>query len=110
MYRSAQATRCVADSDADSASSAAAAVRLRWLPQVEWSPFDANRLAVATAQNFGIVGQGKQYVLQMQHGLLVPTAVFDTAVSGQRQSAEPLPAPLPTELELRAAVPMLALN
>jgi len=46
---------------------------------VEWSPFDATRLAVSTAQHFGIVGQGKQYVLQLQHGLLTPTAVFDTA-------------------------------
>ncbi len=46
---------------------------------VEWSPFDATRLAVATAQHFGIVGQGKQYVLQLQGGLLTPTAVFDTA-------------------------------
>ena len=45
---------------------------------VEWSPFDATRLAVSSAQHFGIVGQGKQYVLQMQGGLLVPTAVFDT--------------------------------
>ena len=78
---------------------------------MEWSPFDANRLAVATAQNFGIVGQGKQYVLQMQHGLLTPTAVFDTAVSGQRHCAEPprpcACAPSPAELELRAAVPLL---
>jgi len=45
---------------------------------VEWSPFDATRLAVSTAQHFGIVGQGKQYVLQLQHGILTPTAVFDT--------------------------------
>jgi len=51
---------------------------------VEWSPFDATRLAVSTAQHFGIVGQGKQYVLQMQHGMIVPTACFDTAVSEQQ--------------------------
>ena len=47
----------------------------------EWSPFDENRLAVATAQNFGIVGQGKQYVLQLKNGMLQPTATFETAVS-----------------------------
>lgn len=58
------------------------------LLQVEWSPFDANRLAVSTAQNFGIVGLGKQYVLQMQNGLLVPTAVFDTAVRQQSSDGE----------------------
>jgi hypothetical protein len=55
---------------------------------VEWSPFDANRLAVSTAQHFGIVGQGKQYVLQLQHGILVPTAVYDTAVSQTLQHRE----------------------
>jgi hypothetical protein len=54
--------------------------------EVEWSPFDESRLAVATAQNFGIVGQGKQYVLQMKNGLLQPTATFETAVSGDTQA------------------------
>jgi hypothetical protein len=58
---------------------------------VEWSPFDATRLAVSTAQHFGIVGQGKQYVLQMQHGMIVPTACFDTAVSEQQQHCRALP-------------------
>mmetsp|Transcript_13152 Transcript_13152/g.32257 ORF Transcript_13152/g.32257 Transcript_13152/m.32257 type:complete len:323 (+) Transcript_13152:116-1084(+) len=33
---------------------------------VEWNPFNANRLAVSTAQHFGIVGQGKQVVLDMK--------------------------------------------
>jgi len=51
---------------------------------VEWSPFDEGRLAVATAQNFGIVGQGKQYVLQLKNGLLQPMATFETAVSTAR--------------------------
>lgn len=31
---------------------------------VQFSPFD-DRIAVATAQNFGIIGNGKQYVLQV---------------------------------------------
>lgn len=30
---------------------------------VQFSPFD-DRVAVASAQNFGIIGNGKQYVLQ----------------------------------------------
>lgn len=34
---------------------------------------------MSTAQNFGIVGQGKQYVLQMKNGMLQPTATFETA-------------------------------
>ena len=32
---------------------------------VRWSPFDPDRLAVATAQNFGIIGNGKLHVLQV---------------------------------------------
>jgi len=31
---------------------------------VQFSPFD-DRLAVGAAQNFGIIGNGKQYVLQV---------------------------------------------
>ena len=32
---------------------------------VKFSPFEEGRLAVATAQNFGIIGNGRQYVLQV---------------------------------------------
>ena len=32
---------------------------------VKFSPFEKGRLAVATAQNFGIIGNGRQYVLQV---------------------------------------------
>lgn len=32
---------------------------------VKFSPFEDGRIAVATAQNFGIIGNGKQYVLQV---------------------------------------------
>ena len=32
--------------------------------QVEFSPFHEGRLAVATAQYFGIIGNGRQYVLE----------------------------------------------
>lgn len=31
---------------------------------LKFSPFEDGRIAVATAQNFGIIGNGKQYVLQ----------------------------------------------
>lgn len=36
---------------------------------VQWSPFIPNRLAVATAQNFGIVGNGRLYVLEQPTGV-----------------------------------------
>ncbi len=32
---------------------------------VKFSPFEEGRIAVATAQNFGIIGNGRQYVLQV---------------------------------------------
>ena len=33
---------------------------------VKFSPFEEGKIAVATAQNFGIIGNGKQYVLQVR--------------------------------------------
>ena len=33
---------------------------------VKFSPFEDDKLAVATSQNFGIIGNGKQYVLQVR--------------------------------------------
>ena len=35
---------------------------------VRFSPFEDGRLAVATSQNYGIVGNGRQYVLQVDRG------------------------------------------
>lgn len=32
---------------------------------VKFSPFEEGRIAVATSQNFGIIGNGRQYVLQV---------------------------------------------
>lgn len=32
---------------------------------VKFSPFEEDKIAVATSQNFGIIGNGKQYVLQV---------------------------------------------
>ena len=33
---------------------------------MQFSPFEEGKIAVATAQNFGIIGNGKQYVLQVR--------------------------------------------
>lgn len=42
---------------------------------VQFSPFD-DRLAVGSAQNFGIIGNGKQYVLQVTiTALLAPISL-----------------------------------
>merc|ERR1719443_749152 len=47
---------------------------------VKFSPYHEGRLAVATAQNFGIIGNGRQHVLDVAPGgQLVEVAAFDTA-------------------------------
>mmetsp|Transcript_26304 Transcript_26304/g.36345 ORF Transcript_26304/g.36345 Transcript_26304/m.36345 type:complete len:318 (+) Transcript_26304:1-954(+) len=46
---------------------------------VKFSPFYENRLAVATAQNFGIIGNGRQYVLETGPEGVKEIACFDTA-------------------------------
>jgi peroxin-7 len=38
---------------------------------VRFSPFEEGKLAVATSQNFGIIGNGKQYVLQVRSLLVL---------------------------------------
>lgn len=45
---------------------------------VEWSPFDETKLAVSSAQNFGIIGKGKQYVLNVKGGVVNEIASFET--------------------------------
>lgn len=37
---------------------------------VKFSPFEDGRIAVATSQNFGIIGNGRQYILQVTHATL----------------------------------------
>ncbi|CAI5517788.1 unnamed protein product, partial [Closterium sp. Naga37s-1] len=45
-----------------------------------FSPFVENRLAVATAQNFGIIGNGRLHVLELSPGGgLVEVMAYDTA-------------------------------
>lgn len=34
---------------------------------VRFSPFEDSKIAVATSQNFGIIGNGRQYVLQARN-------------------------------------------
>jgi peroxin-7 len=47
---------------------------------VEFSPFHSNLLSVSTAQNFGIIGTGRQYILQYNPGTNIIQAVahYDT--------------------------------
>ncbi|KXZ54096.1 hypothetical protein GPECTOR_5g20 [Gonium pectorale] len=46
---------------------------------VKFSPFFEGRIAVATAQNFGIIGNGKQHVFEVSpHGAMVEVAQYDT--------------------------------
>ncbi|GLI62683.1 hypothetical protein VaNZ11_005359 [Volvox africanus] len=46
---------------------------------VKFSPFFEGRIAVATAQNFGIIGNGKQYVFEVTpHGAVIEVAQYDT--------------------------------
>lgn len=47
--------------------------RAWWDGQVKFSPFLENRIAVATSQNFGIIGTGRQHILDVSfaiHSLL----------------------------------------
>mmetsp|Transcript_12072 Transcript_12072/g.20425 ORF Transcript_12072/g.20425 Transcript_12072/m.20425 type:complete len:316 (-) Transcript_12072:280-1227(-) len=46
---------------------------------IEFSPFIENRVAVATAQNFGIIGNGRQYVLEFGPQGVRELLSFDTA-------------------------------
>jgi peroxin-7 len=46
---------------------------------VEFSPFYEQRIAIATSQYFGIIGNGRQYILDMQpDGQMYPVRYFDT--------------------------------
>ena len=46
---------------------------------VQFSPYLEGRVAVATAQNFGIIGNGKQHVLELTPNGLLEVAAFDTS-------------------------------
>lgn len=47
---------------------------------IKFNPFDAFRLALTCSANFGIVGKGRIYILQMTPaGIMTPQNVFDEA-------------------------------
>ncbi|RDW90152.1 putative peroxisome biosynthesis protein (Peroxine-7) [Aspergillus mulundensis] len=45
---------------------------------VKYSPFFDNRLAVATAANFGLVGNGRLYILELTPNGIMPVKWFTT--------------------------------
>ncbi len=45
---------------------------------VEFSPFDETKLACATAQHFGIVGNGKQHIFDVKPKEMFEIRSFDT--------------------------------
>ena len=45
---------------------------------VEFSPFEENKLAVGASQHFGIVGNGRQFILQLTDKGIRELAHFDT--------------------------------
>jgi peroxin-7 len=57
---------------------------------VKFSPFIENRLAVATAQNFGIIGNGRLHVLEVSSaavGALLPHHHHQQQQQQQQQCA-----------------------
>jgi hypothetical protein len=48
--------------------------------QVEWSPFDAKRLLVSSAQHFGLVGNGRVHIVDFDEsrGALIGVRHYDT--------------------------------
>jgi len=44
--------------------------------QVQFSPFEEGKLALATGQHFGIVGNGRLFVLQLSPGGIGPIAMY----------------------------------
>ena len=49
---------------------------------IKFSPFD-DRVAVGTSQNFGIIGNGKQYVLQVTPAACSHTCAIKSMLSNQ---------------------------
>eukprot|EP01133_Synstelium_polycarpum_P015416 gene15416-18283_t len=45
---------------------------------VEFSPFEEQRIACSTSQHFGIIGNGRQYVLDVLDREIVPARVYET--------------------------------
>lgn len=49
---------------------------------VKYSPFFDNRLAVASSSNFGLVGNGRLYILELTPNGIVPTKWYASAGVG----------------------------
>ena len=45
---------------------------------MEFSPFEERKLACATAQHFGIIGNGKQYIFDVHDREIAPFRSFDS--------------------------------
>ena len=56
----------------------------------EWSPFEQNKLAIATAQHFGVVGNGKQHIIQVDtQGVIQKSSILSSVAAPQM--IQPLP-------------------
>eukprot|EP01084_Bolivina_argentea_P036421 67381_1 len=57
----------------------------------EWSPFEQNKLAIATSQHFGVVGNGKQHIIQVDtRGIIAKSSILPNQMQ-QQQIVQPLP-------------------
>lgn len=58
----------------------------------EWSPFEDNKLAIATAQHFGVVGNGKQHIIQVDtNNIIQQTKMVSKYSSNMQNVIKPLP-------------------
>lgn len=65
----------------------------------KFSPFVENRLAVATAQNFGIIGNGRLHILEVrQCVLLLPSSTQQVSSTPQPNTLPPAATPHRTQL------------
>jgi hypothetical protein len=76
---------------------------------VQFSPFVPGKLAVATSQNFGVVGNGRLVVLQPSQQGLQQVASFDTVDGAHTEPPQLAKAPWPLcALASRPAFEMIA--
>ena len=58
----------------------------------EWSPFEQNKLAIATAQHFGVVGNGKQHIIQVDtQGVIQKSSILGSIPGNAPTMIQPLP-------------------
>ena len=61
----------------------------------EWSPFEPNKLAIATAQHFGVVGNGKQHIIQVDTKGVVEKSSILSSIQSPQSSSSSMMQPLP---------------